>query len=74
MANNIRRRGVGKARVQQMENIISAAEIEFSQKGFDGVSIQAIADRAGLTKRQVLYFFKTKSNLYQSVIKNIFKD
>ena len=74
MANNIRRRGVGKARIQQMENIVDAAEIEFSQKGFDGVSIQAIADRAGLTKRQVLYYFKSKSNLYQSVIKNIFKD
>jgi len=65
---------VGKARARQMTDIMKAAEIEFSQKGFDGASVQAIADRTDLSKRQVLYFFGTKKNLYQSVVSNIFKD
>jgi TetR/AcrR family transcriptional regulator len=74
MAKKTRRRGVGKARAKQIANIINAAEIEFSQKGFDGASVQAIADRTDLSKRQVLYFFGTKKNLYQSVVSNIFKN
>ena len=65
---------MGKARARQMTDIMKAAEIEFSQKGFDGASVQAIADRTDLSKRQVLYFFGTKKNLYQSVVSNIFKD
>ncbi len=73
MANSTRRRGVGKASSQQIEKIICAAEIEFSQKGYDGASVQAIANRAGVSKRQVLYFFGTKSHLYQSMISNIFQ-
>ena len=74
MENNKKRRGVGKARARQMTEIIKAAEIEFSQKGFDGASVQAIANRTDLSKRQVLYFFGTKKKLYQSVVSNIFKD
>ena len=74
MANKVRRRGVGRARAKQITSIMSAAEIEFSQKGFDGASVQAIADRTDLSKRQVLYFFGTKKNLYQSVVSNIFKN
>ena len=74
MSTNVRRRGVGKARPLQMAKIVRAAEIEFSQKGFDGVSLQAIADRAGFSKRQVIYFFGTKKNLYQTIISKIFKD
>ncbi len=74
MENNKKRRGLGKARTRQMAETIKAAEIEFSQKGFDGASVQAIADRTDLSKRQVLYFFGTKKNLYQSVVSNIFKD
>ncbi len=74
MENNKRRRGVGKARARQMKEIIKAAEIEFSQKGFDGASVQSIADRTDLSKRQLLYFFGTKKNLYQSVVSNIFKN
>jgi TetR/AcrR family transcriptional regulator len=74
MDSNKKRRGVGKARARQMTDIMKAAEIEFSQKGFDGASVQAIADRTDLSKRQVLYFFGTKNNLYQNVVSNIFKD
>ncbi|MBT4286587.1 MAG: TetR family transcriptional regulator [Deltaproteobacteria bacterium] len=57
-----------------MTAIIEAAEIEFSQKGFAGTSLQSIADRAALTKWQIIYFFKTKENLYKEIINQIFSE
>ena len=61
-------------RARRTAAILDAAEIEFSHKGYDGTSIQSIADRAGLTKWQVLYFFKTKENLYREVMNRIFSE
>ena len=64
----------GKIRIQRMKAIINAAEIEFSQKGFAGTSLQSIADRAGLTKWQIIYFFKSKEKLYKEIISRIFSE
>ena len=64
----------GTIRARRTTATLDAAEIEFSQKGFEGTSVQSIADRAGLSKRQVLYFFKTKENLYRDVMNRIFSE
>jgi len=40
-------------------------------QGYSGASIQAIADRAGLPKANIHYYFKRKSNLYVAVLDNI---
>ncbi|MBB3169490.1 TetR/AcrR family transcriptional regulator [Simiduia aestuariiviva] len=61
----------GKIREDNLANILSAAEEEFVQHGFRGASIQAIADRAGLPKANVHYYFKSKSNLYVTILNNI---
>ena len=61
----------GKIRDQNLELILGAAREEFVLKGFSGASIQAIADRAGLPKANVHYYFKTKSNLYVAVLDEI---
>jgi len=53
--------------------ILEAAEYEFACTGFEGTTIQAIADRANMTKRQVLYFFSNKKTLYSEILKRIFK-
>lgn len=53
---------------------MDAAEIEFASNGLNGTSVQSIADRAGLQKRQVLYFFNSKESLYKDVIDRIFRD
>ncbi|AXR06171.1 TetR family transcriptional regulator C-terminal domain-containing protein [Salinimonas sediminis] len=50
-------------------NILQAAEKAFAQHGFKGTSVQRIADAAGLPKTNVLYYFKTKQDLYQAVLK-----
>ena len=51
--------------------ILEAAEQEFAQHGLNGARMQAIADRAGLPKANVHYYFKNKDRLYLAVLNNI---
>ena len=51
--------------------ILAAAEIEFVRQGYRGATMQAIADRAELPKANIHYYFKSKKNLYQAVLKTI---
>ncbi|TLM77000.1 TetR/AcrR family transcriptional regulator [Microbulbifer harenosus] len=51
--------------------IIAAAEVLFSEKGFNGTSTQEIADKAGLPKANVHYYFKTKADLYTVVLRDV---
>lgn len=53
--------------------ILEAAEFEFARHGYEGTTIQSVADRAGMTKRQVLYFFSNKETLYSEILNRIFK-
>ena len=64
-------RNVGKIRQQNETLILRAAEVEFAEKGFAGASINAIANRAGLPKANIHYYFKNKLGLYVAVLSNI---
>lgn len=59
-------------RDQIKENILQAAIVEFSLKGFNGASTQGIAARAGLKKSQLHYYIEDKENLYYQVLDTIF--
>ena len=48
--------------------ILEAAEIEFGLKGYNGASLQHIAERAGLPKPNIIYYFQSKANLYKQVL------
>jgi len=61
----------GRIRQQNEANIIKAAEVEFAQNGFKGTSLNAVADRAGLPKSNILYYFKSKLGLYGAVLADI---
>jgi TetR/AcrR family transcriptional regulator len=52
-----------------VERILAAAEAMFAEKGFDGVSMNAIAVRAGISKANVFHHFNTKDALYLEVVK-----
>jgi AcrR family transcriptional regulator len=39
----------------------------FEEKGFNGARMQAIADRAGMSKATLHYYFRTKENLFDKV-------
>ncbi len=51
-----------------MRKILDAAIAEFSQHGFQGVSTQAIAERAQLKKSQLHYYIEDKEALYAQVL------
>lgn len=53
--------------------ILQAAEQQFVLHGFKGASVQQIADAAELPKTNVLYYFKTKQDLYLAVLKRTMK-
>lgn len=61
----------GKIREQNSQLILKAAESQFVKHGFKGTSMQVIADAAELPKANVLYYFKSKKDLYSAVLEDI---
>ena len=58
-------------RERNKELILRAASEEFAEKGFAASKTSDIADRAGLPKPNVYYYFKSKENLYREVLDSI---
>ncbi len=61
----------GRIREQNRARILKAAEQVFAARGFRGATTSAVADKAGLPKANVHYYFRTKEVLYREVIGNI---
>lgn len=51
-----------------LEDILSAARMEFAERGFDGAKVETIAVRAGISKQLIYYYFEDKSELYGIVL------
>ncbi len=49
------------------QTILAAAHKVFKQKGFDGATVQEIADEAGTTKSMVNYYFRSKEKLFTAI-------
>lgn len=43
----------------------------FAEKGFDAVGVQEIADKAGITKPTLYYYFKSKTGLLESIVRQM---
>jgi len=56
------------------DQILDAAEQQFADRGFYGVSLANIAETLGVTKQALLHHFGTKERLYGSVLDRISKD
>ena len=59
-------------REENEKAILEAAEEIFAEYGFSGASTSRIAERAGIPKANLHYYFPTKEELYRRVIDNIF--
>lgn len=71
---NLRSAGVKpKSRIQQANEskIIDAAIKVFSRHGFRGATLDEIAAHAGLSKPNLLYYFKTKDALYEMALSHV---
>ena len=51
------------------QGILDAAEILFAEKGFDAVSMSAIAKLANTSKPNIYHHFKNKNELYLAIMK-----
>ncbi len=56
------------------KRIYDSAKSVFLVYGFHGTTLQRIADTAGVNKAAIHYYFRSKENLYQKVVKEIFKE
>lgn len=52
--------------------ILDAAREAFVEKGFNGTSMQQIADRAGMNKALLHYYFRSKDKLFEATFKEVF--
>jgi TetR/AcrR family transcriptional regulator len=61
----------GRTRRINEAKILKAAEAVFAEAGYNGASMQAIAERAGLPKANLHYYFGTKETLYRTLLARI---
>ncbi|BDT57835.1 TetR family transcriptional regulator [Massilia varians] len=54
--------------------ILAAATRLFAECGVDGTSIATVAERAGISKQNLLYYFPTKQGLYRRVLDDVLDD
>jgi len=50
------------------EKILQSAFEEFEEKGYNGARMQSIADKAGINKALLHYYYKSKDSLFQLII------
>ena len=54
------------------EAILDAAEVAFADRGYDGASLQQIANAAGVSRGLPSYVFTSKERLYEAVLERAF--
>ena len=54
------------------EKIFQSAIALFAEYGLNGARMEQIAEKAGTTKRMVVYHFKNKENLYLLVLEHVY--
>lgn len=56
------------------QQILEAAKSVFLEKGMDGARMQEIADRAGINKALLHYYFRSKDKLFITIFRNIIRN
>lgn len=59
------------ARLRKEQHILETAELHFAQYGFEGASLDLIAQDAGLSRHNLLYYFASKEELYLRVLGDV---
>jgi len=73
LAKTTRKSGGSLSRIQEKNRalILDAALQEFSRTGFSGATIDRIAGGAGMSKSNLLYYFRSKTAIYEAVLATI---
>src|SRR5271168_1331867 len=54
--------------------ILRAASSEFSERGLSAASTDSIAERCGVNKRMIYYYFGSKEGLYLATLESVFEN
>ncbi|MCZ4312327.1 TetR family transcriptional regulator [Comamonadaceae bacterium G21597-S1] len=54
------------------ESILAAATAEFAERGLGGARVDNIAERAGINKRLIYYYFENKEALFLAVLERTY--
>jgi len=60
-----------RIQIEKRELIIEAALEIFAQHGFRGATIDQIAEAAGMSKPNLLYYFKSKDDIHRTLIQRL---
>lgn len=52
--------------------VLEAAETIFAEKGFAATRLEDVADRVGIRRASIVYYFKDKKELYHAVLGSVF--
>ncbi|MBW2447487.1 MAG: helix-turn-helix transcriptional regulator, partial [Deltaproteobacteria bacterium] len=52
-------------------SILEAAELLFAEKGFAATRLEDVAERVGIRRASIVYYFKDKPALYDAVLGNV---
>jgi TetR/AcrR family transcriptional regulator len=69
-------KGVQKSRIQHQNQalILDAALEVFSTYGYRGTTVDQIAKKSGLSKPNLLYYFRRKEDIYTALLERTLKD
>ena len=65
----IKRRVLNRDKLEA--DILAEAVRVFAESGYEGASIATVADNAGLSKQNLMYYFPTKQALYERVLDGV---
>ena len=65
--NSLQHKRVRKSPGERRQEILDAAVRLISERGYNGTSVQDVADAVGVTKQGVLRYFPSKDNLLAAV-------
>src|SRR5256885_14133973 len=54
------------------DRILAAAAAEFAERGFAGARVDRIARRARVNKAMLYYYFRSKQELYRTLLRQVF--
>jgi AcrR family transcriptional regulator len=55
-------------------SILAAAEALFAERGFAATRLEDVAERVGIRRASIVYYFRDKTELYDAVLESVFGD
>lgn len=66
--------GKKKSPIGTREKILNTATKIFARKGFDGARVDEIAQKAGVNKALIYYYFKSKEEILEEIMKQFLEE